>query len=691
MRSRRPVAQRLRLLVGALCALMLVIAAVAFSGLEAENGYVDRLTRAIGPALTANADALQAMTDAESGLRAYSTSRDLQFLEPYWGAHGRASAALTTVRDSLVADEQAGSDERSLLPLVDQQQKALNAWWTYAESSRNAVQDGGGVDLAQGKELFDAFRVPNGQLDDQVSSEADVLRQSARAQLTRNLLLLSLITALALGGGLLLGNRISRAVTRPLTNLRTVVRRQRAGDHDARAREDDGALEVRELAADFNALITQNISLSRVQAEALLMHELTRDIARQVRAAADAAEAIRSTCRALGEGLAVDRVLFHIIDSDREVRHGSQWHRPGLDQLPELSEELLHHEVDLAQEMWGSATPYVLENFLDADVQQMERARLFARDTAARAVIMAPVGLGERVLGVIALMMVDGPRAWTSPEVNAVQQSAAYVARSVVQGEYDAHQAEHVDRLERLDRQKTDFMATVSHELRTPLTSIAGYLELLREGDVGELTAQQDAMLGIVERNTVRLRGLIEDLLVLNRIESSGLRAIVRPVPVSEIAVHVVDALLPVADAAGVDLALGDVPERAVVAADSSQLERALVNVVSNAVKFTPSGGRVEVSVEVEDGPDASLVRIRCRDTGIGIPGEDLERLFERFFRARNATAQAIPGTGLGLAIVKTIIEGHEGTLTLRSVEGEGTEVVIELPRTRMPEPQAAR
>jgi len=690
--SRRPVAQRLRMLVAILCGLMLVIAGVAFAGLQQENGYVDRLTLSIGPALTSNADALQAMTDAESGLRGYASSRDLQFLEPYWGAHERAVADIATVRHSLLLDRAGGDNERDLLALVDEEAAALEAWWAYADEARLRAQQGQGIDLSHGKDLFDDFRVPNGQISDLVSSESLVLRTSAREQLTRNTAVLALITALALAIGLLLGNRVSRSVTRPLRNLRSVVRRQRAGDHEARAREDQGAMEVRELAADFNALIAQNVSLSLAQAEALLMHELTREAARIVRAAPSADEAIEATCAALGKGLAVDRVLFHIIDSDRVVRHGRQWHRPGLSDLPDLSEELLRHEVELAQEMWGSATSSALADFLDPRVQEAERAQLFSRATGARAVILAPVGLGERVLGVIALMMLDGPRHWSAPEVNAVQQSATFVARSIVQGEYDAHQAEHVERLERLDQQKTDFMATVSHELRTPLTSIAGYLELLRDGDVGDLSQQQAAMLDIIERNTVRLRGLIEDLLVLNRIESTGLRAVVRPVGVGDLIRHLGDSLAPMADAAGVTLRIEPVPQEAVISADSAQVERALVNVVSNAVKFTRSGGAVTVSVELpearDDSEDATrVVRIRCRDNGIGIPAADLERLFVRFFRASNATSQAIPGTGLGLAIVKTIVEGHEGTLTLSSTEGEGTEVVIELPLARLPEP----
>ncbi|MGN6635552.1 MAG: CHASE3 domain-containing protein, partial [Oryzihumus sp.] len=285
------------MLVAILCGLMLVLAGVAFAGLRQENGYVDRLTLSIGPALTSNADALQAMTDAESGLRGYASSRDLRFLEPYWGAHERAVADIATVRHSLQLDRASGSDdERDLLALVDEEGAALEAWWAYADQARLRAQQGQDIDLSHGKDLFDAFRVPNGQISDLVSSESIVLRASARDQLTRNTAVLALITALALAVGLLLGNRVSRSVTRPLRNLRSVVRRQRAGDHEARAREDQGAMEVRELAADFNALIAQNVSLSLAQAEALLMHELTREAARIVRAAPSADEAIEATC-----------------------------------------------------------------------------------------------------------------------------------------------------------------------------------------------------------------------------------------------------------------------------------------------------------------------------------------------------------------------------------------------------------
>jgi signal transduction histidine kinase len=680
------VRSRLRGLILILCALMATIALSAVGTYRTVGSQINHLTTVIGPATSASAAVLQEMTDAQLGLVAYNATHEAKYLRLFVGAQPNVSSSLATVRDRLSIDPQISAQSRErMLALQTQQEEAVHAWWEFAGPAMAAIQRGGTTDMARGEQLYEVFRGNSLELNQQIEAERDASRQAARDIVGRNLLVLVAVSILALLAAVLVGKRTQHALTIPINQLRTVVRRQRAGDHDARAPEGEGVLEVRELAADFNALIEQNVSLSLAQAEALLMHELTRDLARLVRSAPSADAAIDVVCRALGGGLAVDRALFHIIDTDSVVRHGSQWARPGLTPLPDLSEELLRHEVEVAQEMWTAAAPVVLADFLVPEVQSRKRAQLFSGATGARAALMAPVGLGERVLGVIALMMVDGPRQWTQPEVNAVQQSAVYVARSIVQGEYDAHQAEHVDRLERLDRQKTDFMATISHELRTPLTSIAGYLELLRDGDVGDLTDTQDSMLGVIERNTVRLRGLIEDLLVLNRIEATGLRAVVRPVHVADLSDAVLEALRPVADAGGVSLVSDPVPAGAVVSADSAQVERALMNVVSNAIKFTPAAGSVRLRVSLVEDNDPPRVRIRVTDTGIGIPAEDVERLFVRFFRARNATAHAIPGTGLGLAIVKSIVEGHDGTLAVSSVEGEGTDVVIELPLADQP------
>jgi signal transduction histidine kinase len=289
---------------------------------------------------------------------------------------------------------------------------------------------------------------------------------------------------------------------------------------------------------------------------------------------------------------------------------------------------------------------------------------------------MVPVGIGEQGLGVLSLMTVDSPRRWRRYEIQAVQQIAGYVAQSIVDLRLREMRESQVDQLTALDRQKTDFMATISHELRTPLTSINGYLELLQDGDYGDLNDTQRDALDIVGRNAHRLRGLIEDLLVLNKIEATGLQSSTEDVEVDSLVAGVADLLRPVADAAGVTLVVDAVDPALTVRVDRGQLERSLINLGSNAVKFTPSGGRATIAAHQVD----DQVRITVADTGIGIPEKDLPDLFARFFRASNATAAAIPGTGLGLAIVRAIVEGHGGELEVDSVEDRGTVMTVVLP-----------
>jgi signal transduction histidine kinase len=289
---------------------------------------------------------------------------------------------------------------------------------------------------------------------------------------------------------------------------------------------------------------------------------------------------------------------------------------------------------------------------------------------------MVPVGIGEQGLGVLSIMTVDTPRRWRRYEIQAVQQCAGYVAQSIVDLRLREMRETQVDQLTALDRQKTDFMATISHELRTPLTSINGYLELLQDGDYGDLSSAQREALDIVGRNAHRLRGLIEDLLVLNKIEATGLQSSTEDVDVDALLAGVADLLRPVADAAGVSLVVDPVDPDLSIRVDRGQLERSLINLGSNAVKFTPAGGRATIAAtQVED-----QVVITVTDTGIGIPQKDLPALFDRFFRASNATAAAIPGTGLGLAIVRAIVEGHGGELQVDSVEDQGTVMTVVLP-----------
>ena len=240
-----------------------------------------------------------------------------------------------------------------------------------------------------------------------------------------------------------------------------------------------------------------------------------------------------------------------------------------------------------------------------------------------------------------------------------------------------------VAELSDVNRVKSDFLAAVSHELRTPLTSIVGYLEILRDGEVGPLLPAQAKMLTGINRSAVRLRRLVEDVLTMAKIEARSFKTARRPVKLADLVMEAADSARPDAEARGVTLT-ADRPEGdLVINGDADQLDRALANLLSNAVKFTPSGGQVWAGAAVIPAVPPfrqPVAEVTIRDTGIGIPEVDQKHIFEQFFRASNAVKQAIQGTGIGLTIVRSIVANHHGTMDLQSREGEGTTVVIRLP-----------
>ncbi|MCU1584687.1 MAG: sensor histidine kinase [Microbacteriaceae bacterium] len=230
-------------------------------------------------------------------------------------------------------------------------------------------------------------------------------------------------------------------------------------------------------------------------------------------------------------------------------------------------------------------------------------------------------------------------------------------------------------------RLKDEFVGSISHELRTPLSSILGYLELMRDDDGAPLSDEQLLYLGVAERNAHRLLRLVGDLLFTAQVSAGTF-----PLDVSEVAlVEVVSAAVvsakPGATGAGVQL-LVDLPLGAIfVPGDAVRLGQACDNLISNAVKFTPRGGTVTVSLNVSD----SDAVVTVRDTGIGIPAAELDQLYTRFFRATTATRNAVPGVGLGLTITKAIVTAHEGEIDVESQEGVGTAISMRIPLSRRP------
>jgi PAS domain S-box-containing protein len=224
---------------------------------------------------------------------------------------------------------------------------------------------------------------------------------------------------------------------------------------------------------------------------------------------------------------------------------------------------------------------------------------------------------------------------------------------------------------------KDEFVALVSHELRTPLSSIIGYLEVMHDDTTGPLTPRQRQFLDVVDRNARRQLRLVSDLLFLSQVDAGRVRLHPDDVDVAEHAKAAIEAAQPRAKAASVTLQL-EADDTTTLRGDPDRLGQVIDNLLTNAIKFTPPGGVVDVRVI----SNTDAVSIEVSDTGVGIPVGEQGQLFTRFFRASTATSRAIPGIGLGLTIVKAIVDAHRGTVTVTSIEGNGTTFRIYLPRS---------
>jgi len=229
----------------------------------------------------------------------------------------------------------------------------------------------------------------------------------------------------------------------------------------------------------------------------------------------------------------------------------------------------------------------------------------------------------------------------------------------------------------RLDDARREFVANVSHELRTPLTNIRSYTETLLDA-AGELPLETEKQfLGVISSESERMARIVTDLLTLSRLDYGRMELRMTEFSLVEMLQNIVDAMKLNAEESNHELQLEIIEPLPKIVGDRDRLEQVVVNIVSNAIKYTPPGGHIWISAQLELD---EAVRIIVKDDGIGIPEEDVPRLFERFYRVDKARSRAAGGTGLGLAIAKEIVEQHAGHISVESVYGEGATVTISLP-----------
>lgn len=224
-----------------------------------------------------------------------------------------------------------------------------------------------------------------------------------------------------------------------------------------------------------------------------------------------------------------------------------------------------------------------------------------------------------------------------------------------------------IDFLQRLQKVRSQFLANVSHELRTPIFSIQGYLETLMDGAIEDNSVNRN-FLEKANQHTLNLNNLLNDLIDISMVESGEMRMSYRYFELKEYLDPIINEMKGEAEKKELELVCKPVREGLQVFGDKSKLRQVFVNLIQNAIKYTETGN---IEIDVEE--DKKFVRISIIDSGIGIPEEDIDRIFERFYRVDKARSRSVGGTGLGLAIVKHIVEAHGSKIEVTSKPGEGS------------------
>ena len=434
----------------------------------------------------------------------------------------------------------------------------------------------------------------------------------------------------------------------------------------------------RELVHRATVLIDQAARRRASRQEAEGLREQLREVSAAVRATNDPQEIADHVVAGFGRTFRADHVVLATFEDPRVPPILATWRRPG---LPELDQDALPGEEEarqMADALWAGTETLSADGH---EAQGRPHDKPAAAVAGAVSTLAVPIGEGNSSLGIIWIAMMDRPRSWSDAELGLIQHVAGNAAYGLIQSHLISSQQQVVKRLRELDKAKTDFLATVNHELRTPLTSIMAYLDMIQESTQHPVSQEVHQMLDIVVRNTERLRTLVEDMLSVSRHGPDDGPMHLAPVHLGQTLDLVAAALRPLATLQNVTIDVDPLPEDPQILGDEVQLQQVFTNLVSNAIKFTPSGGRIEVGSESHAAPDGSRwATVRVADTGIGISSDEIDHVFTRFYRASNAMSGAIPGTGLGLAISKDIVDRHGGQINVASTLGGGTTVTVSLP-----------
>jgi signal transduction histidine kinase len=299
--------------------------------------------------------------------------------------------------------------------------------------------------------------------------------------------------------------------------------------------------------------------------------------------------------------------------------------------------------------------------------------------------------IGAHLATVLEVMLFSGHKALLTSQMHLASVRESY--RELTEKNESLEEA--YERLKELDRLKSNFLATVSHELRTPLTSIMGYGEMLAEGVAGALNDEQREFVETIRTKSEQLLGLIMSLLDLSKLENGTMPVRAGRVAIGTVLEEAVTTLIPTAMKKGVVIEMEVPPDLPAVLGDADRLRQVFINLTDNAVKFTPQNGLVRLAarhtVEKPRGepglvlvaPLRPVIEVRVVDTGIGIPDDEREKVFDPFYQIDQSSTREHGGAGLGLAIVKRLIEAHQGSIWVEANEPHGAVFTVTLPASR--------
>lgn len=311
--------------------------------------------------------------------------------------------------------------------------------------------------------------------------------------------------------------------------------------------------------------------------------------------------------------------------------------------------------------------------------------------------MFSQISLGDNIFGCIEIFK---ETSFTPEDATCFQTIAQQVALPLKSATLYQELIETNQKLERLERLKSEFISIVSHELRTPLTSIKNSLDILMSGRCGEITPATEKFLNMAMRNVQRLSGIINDLLDLSKIEAGKMDFHFAPTDINTVINYVKSALSEVAKSKGLKLITNEADNLPEILADSQRLEQVLTNLVSNAIKFTPDGKSITISSRVVKAADIKInekfkdiiknltgdyIEVSVEDEGIGIESKNLLHAFDKFAQIENSLSRKAGGTGLGLPIAKQLLDAHKGAIWCDSELNKGSKFYFVIPVNKVP------